>query len=206
MSVISVISARLRNTIRSFKTTSLGQKVFRVDLVKMKVRYSPGIDNLLAMQAASASGKILDDIIEPVADRMLDAMREQGEKFAASRALVDSFHKVRYGAGRMDIDSDIAYKSTWRSLDNQGIPTIAALRDWMAYIPNLSNEDDLNQTRIAFAIQKSFATGVGAGSTGLSRLRKLPPSGARMFDYVEEAYKQVRPELEAIGIAIKEIT
>jgi hypothetical protein len=203
MTILSSIVAKVRKYTNSGKSAIT--HMFGDSAMKVKY-YDPGVYKSFQEIVVLTRPDVLPDAIaESISTRLLEEMKNEARKFQSSGDLVESLELRNMGAGRYRIDSDSVYKLTWLRTENQGIPPVASLLSWMEERGVVAGENQKLKKRTAFAIQRSFATGAGAGSSGLSVLRKLDSSGNRMYDYPRAALESIKPEIRMVGSVFKEI-
>jgi len=196
-------SGAIRSAVNKVAYIRSRKDVFRVS--------QTGLEDVVGITGAilkvTSDGTLSSAVADVIGDAAVRELREAVEPISRTGRLKDSFRHQHVGDGVI-VFSDAPYARTILeepSRDNP--PSAEDLMDWMATKPEFAGLDPKAARRVAFAIRTSIATGVGAGRTGRSDIRRLSPSGQKAYDYVSVAAEQISSELVSMGFnVIREVT
>lgn len=202
MSLFSAIASRIKSVTRIAKL-SYNQAAGRS--VSIKMIDSSNIEGRMrGVATAVGTGDIARAHLEEIAKIYVAELSAAASKIHSTGALEDSFSYAGTGKDTVSIFSDSPYAMSWLPNGNEGKPPVSNLASWIENTATFNGFSEKEKRRVAFAIQRASITGVGLGSTGLSRL-SLDSSGKRIFDYRKMAHDNVMKQVAMMGVPVSEV-
>jgi hypothetical protein len=206
MTILSSTVIHVRRYKWRGQQTDVSSSSMHENVVLFRYRDRGVLEKMKAYYNVVETNALKDAIASSIGERLLEETKKEASRFKDTGALIDSLELRQMGAGRFAVDSDSVYKATWIQDESQGIPPIHRLQEWMSHKASFTGMGPKTKLRIAFAIQRSFITGEGAGSTGLSTLRSLNNEQRRMYDYPRIALENIQSEIDQLGQIFRELS